>query len=521
MKVNDGINLEYSEKDKTEANSQEAQELSLHGLFNVPSIQTSLGDGYRVVYATPERTEIVTIRGNTRVDDCVFENHALSKLATERQMFSYTITSYPLSKADQLPGLSRNVKLEVAKVASKHNAQLVYVVAHKTGIHPLLVSVGGDCYRLDRGDLLSILNRVSDLAVGMLRKSALIFPHVPALTGGKKGEFGIIDENLNSIAHLFSDEAIYQLSSQILPVGINFLNEKKTTAFPEAKGMLRPDSLSPDVFTGARWREYTASWLGSGIDPWSITCLPNDANLSSSAIPTAFGVVATTATLCESLDHGCLQNQKLLIEGFGGVGYNVTKILLNDYHVTPDSITIVDPRPEACKEAADLGVNFLLGEGNEVYTSIADEHYDVWLNCGLGDQVGISQVESLLACGVKVFAGGANNLFRVSELEEVLKAISDQKAMAFPDFATSGGGWTMAVLGQVAKVVPGSLGETDPFQIISKRNTQLVKETIQRYRPGMDGWKVAEDVMNVTINRVLNQHQNLILSDFDPNNWNF
>ena len=195
-----------------------------HGWLSVEGLNYLANVPY-IIYADKAGVQFYEISG--KIASPFIEYHPLPEFIRANKMYSYHILSYPLQAAITNLKFSRQVMDEINYFLHKYPyAFAVYVVGHKTGGHKKLVSIGGDCYRPDRGNLLSMLTRTRDLSIGMLRKSSLIFPDIPALTGGKKGEFGIINTNHESISKQFSLDAIFQLSAWIMPMGIQFLNRK-------------------------------------------------------------------------------------------------------------------------------------------------------------------------------------------------------------------------------------------------------------------------------------------------------
>lgn len=195
-----------------------------HGWLTAEGFYHEAGNAY-IICATQTGIRFHSITHHP--ETAIIQEHPLVDFIRENKMYSYNIVCYPVQTAVRLFQLTCPITQEIDNFLQQHpEAMAVYVVAHKTGGHELLVSIGGDCYRPDRGNLLSMLTRTRDLATGMLRKSSLIFPDIPALTGGKKGEFGIINTNHESISKQLSSDAIFQLSAWIMPMGIQFLNRK-------------------------------------------------------------------------------------------------------------------------------------------------------------------------------------------------------------------------------------------------------------------------------------------------------
>lgn len=490
-----------------------------------------------IVYATKDKVDFYkqtfeSIPGS-------LTDHKLSKFISENKVNSITIVCYPLqsflNRLDRTRMGGQEHAGAVIEFINRFNqihsdAWLVYVISHMTGGNPRLISVGGDCYRSERPDFRSMLVRTKDLAEGMLKKSSLIFTDIPALTGGKKGEFGIIDSNEKSISfkpnsaltpeeqnreiHL-ADDAIFEISKLIMPIGIRFLNE----VIKPNDAPIAPDSLSPDVFTGARWENYTDYWKGNSVDHRYMTCDNFEAGMNS-AIPTAYGVVAAVKALSDGiLNKSDFASKHFLMEGFGGVGENAVKFFINEHKVPAANITVIDPDGEKCAKAKTYGINVINSFANPFYDTlnVSESTYDIWVNNGVGDTVGINEVKNLLKTGVKIFAGGANNLFLVEELSDICKLIAEQKASAFPDWACSAGGWTYAVLQQIKKA--DSNFKSDANQIIAARNVKTVNEALRDYTPGQDLWAIAESQAKSKIEFALSHHATLTDDDFDIKKW--
>ena len=117
---------------------------------------------------------------------------------------------------------------EVADLYFKQSreAYVVYIVTHVNWkpLEELMVSIGGDCHRIDQQDLAQALERTRQLSSAMIRKAVAIFPDIPALHGGKKGEWIILDVSGRRIDGI-SEETIALLGAMVIPKGIIFLNQ--------------------------------------------------------------------------------------------------------------------------------------------------------------------------------------------------------------------------------------------------------------------------------------------------------
>lgn len=285
------------------------------------------------------------------------------------------------------------------------------------------------------------------------------------------------------------------------------------------RSSLKPNSLSPDVFTGSRWPDFINFWLEHGVDPNDITCIPSKENTLSSSVPTAVGVIATTVALSNRLLSGTFASKRFLMEGHGGVGSNALHLLIDEHKVPAGNITVIDPNEEACLKAELTGVNAVCMDANKYYHLHLNStnRFDIWLNNGVGDTVGMQEVIYLLNAGVKIFVGGANNLFLVADLEILLDLIARNKAFAFPDFACSGGGWTMAVLEQIRKAT-GKLS-VNSLDVIRDRNVKMVHDALEGFIAGGNLWQTVAAQAEVKIQKALQQHYKLTDADFEIKNW--
>ena len=422
---------------------------------------------------------------------------------------------------------------------------------------PLTVNIGGDCYRTGRQikDLAAILDRTKALAEAMLQKAVMIFPDIPALHGGKKGEWIILNRDGEKIDGL-SEEAIIALGSAVIPKGIGFLNRYKELqaqqagicdVFPE-KNFIRPDSGSPDVLSGVYWRgerrdkyiNMCDAWSKRGKDMAMFTCLPPNlgGTLDSSARPTGYGVATTTAELARRFfgrQGRELQDLRFLLEAAGGVGRNTVESLINRYGVPPGNITVFDRNEDAATHVREkYQVRTVTLRSSDFYetrlpSDVEDgKRYDVWINNGEGDNTRPEHVQSLLDAGVRVFTGGANNFLQVSTEEQSLKRIFEAGGWTWPDPATSGGGWTLAVIGIMARC-QGLSASTAKMReqildTIESRNGQLVADVVDALPDDVDGARIWEQVEKVIADRVqktlaLELSPEEIHAGADTSNW--
>ncbi len=408
---------------------------------------------------------------------------------------------------------------------------VVYVITHynpaQKPLGPLTINIGGDCYRTGRAikDLESILLRTRDLAEAMLKKAVMIFPDIPALHGGKKGEWIILDRQGRKIDGL-SEEAVIALGSAIIPKGIGFLNRYKELqakeqgicpAFPP-QGYIKPDSGSPDVLSGVYWRgeqpnkyiNMCDAWDKRGEEMKQYTCLPPKlgGTRDSSARPTGYGVATTTHELARRYfgSRGRKPAElRFLLEAAGGVGQNTVEALIERHGIPAGNITVFDRSEEACTLVNEkFGVKTITLRHTDFYERRLlrdlrrDIRYDVWINNGEGDNTQPIHVENLIKAGVKVFTGGANNYLKVETQDKSRALIFEAGGWAWPDPATSGGGWTLAVLDIMTRC-QGERSDSDGtrqriLDIITTRNSKLVADVLDSLPADATGAAIWEKV---------------------------
>jgi hypothetical protein len=385
---------------------------------------------------------------------------------------------------------------------------VVYAVTHfnHRPLEELTVFVGGDCYRTgsEIKDLESVLSRIKHLAKAMIRKAVLVFPDIPALHGGKKGEWIIVDRAGKKIDSI-SEQAIVALGTLIIPLGIEFINRYKEQrakekgiyeSFP-VRNFMRPDTASPDVLSGKNWPTMCHVWARRGLALSFVTCLQKDLGgpIVSSAVPTGYGVVATAVKL---LDYRFAQRDRktirFLLESLGGVGQATVEALIETKGISPGQITAFDKSAEACKIVNDkYGLDAKTVSRDDFYQGLkSGQNYDVWVNNGEGDNTRPEDVQKLLDCGVKLFCGGANNFLKVTDHEgntdDVLRRqslgnIFDAGAWAWPDEAASGGGWTLAVIDVLTRAKGEQSSTPEAAQqmldIIISTNEKLVDDVVR------------------------------------------
>lgn len=414
-----------------------------------------------------------------------------------------------------------------ALLAHLQKVYVAYAVTHFNykPMDELTVFIGGDCYRTgaEIKDLETVLSRTKDLARAMIRKAVMIFPDIPTLHGGKKGEWIILDRDGRKIEGL-SEEAIVALGTLIIPKGIKFLNdykEKKARearifdSFPE-RNLIRPDTASPDVLSGPNWYAMCQVWAKRDLDLSYVTCLPE--NLSGprvpSSYPTGYGAVATANKLIQYYfaDRN-LTGIRFLLEALGGVGQATVEGLLGKGY-KPENITAFDKSAEVCKQVADkYGINTLTMTNDEFYRRLdSTQQHDIWINNGEGDNTLPEHVEKLLNSGVRIFCGAANNFLQQARKKESLEKIFEAGAWAWPDEAASGGGWTLAVI----DVLTRSKGEKSNsrevrnqiLETIVSRNERLVDEVVggltrDGNATGESIWRKVAQIINERVDSTL------------------
>ena len=443
----------------------------------------------------------------------------------------------------------------------QRDVYVVYVITHynprQKPFGPLTVNIGGDCHRTGNAikDLRSILSRTRDLAEAMLKKAVMIFPDLPALHGGKKGEWIILDRRGRKIDGV-SEEAIIALGSSIIPKGIRFLNRHKEQQairegiyqrFPSLN-YIQPDSGSPDVLSGVYWRgerkdkyiNMCDAWHRRQVDLSQFTCLPANlgGTLDSSARPTGYGVATTTVELARRYFEPrgrALHELNFLLEAAGGVGRNTVESLVKRYGVPPENITVFDREEAAARMVGEkFLVNAITLPQSDFYgVRLPEEvrngkHYDVWVNNGEGDNTKPNYVQSLLQAGVRLFTGGANNYLEVRSEEKSRARIFDADGWAWPDPATSGGGWTLAVIGILTRC-QGRKANTQKIrdltlEIITSRNARLVGAVLDALPTdisGSDLWSKVNEVIHERVTKTLgaNPTPGEILEGADTTRW--
>jgi hypothetical protein len=469
---------------------------------------------------------------------------SLSDLRRQEDVYSITTTVMRLTPSvirdatDKFDHRERIASELQALLDREEQVYVVYVVTHfnHKPAEEMTVFIGGDCYRTgpEIKDLESVLTRTKNLAQAMIRKAVLVFPDIPTLHGGKKGEWIILDRSGSKIKGI-SDEAIIALGTLLIPTGIRFLNRYKEKraiekgiygSFP-AQNSIRPDTASPDVLSGPNWKTMCDVWAKRGVDLSFVTCLPSHLNgpIVPSAHPTGYGVVATALKLVDHrLGGTARRNARFLLEALGGVGRATIEALIHEKGISPDQITAFDKSPEACKLVSDqFGVKTTAMPSSSFYEALDPDkqQFDVWINNGEGDNTRPEHIQKLIDCGVRVFCGAANNFLKLTDDEshshdhlkrESLQKIFDAGGWAWPDEAASGGGWTLAVVDVLTRA-KGEASSTEAakrqiLETIIARNEMLVDAVVGEVTAGgkVDGeavWHSVEQIINERVQATL------------------
>ena len=514
-----------------------------------------------------EKVLITTSLNPQDLHETTGEFNALRERRKREKVYSITMTILKLDNSliqeatSHLENRFRIISELDTLLRYEKDVTVVYVITHynpqQRPLGPLTVNIGGDCYRTGRSikDLESILHRTKDLAAAMLRKAVMIFPDIPALHGGKKGEWIILDRKGHKISGL-SQEAIIALGSAIIPIGIGFLNRykelqaQKLGIFPEfpARNTIRPDSGSPDVLSGIYWRGEQPNKYINMCDAWSkrkvemsqYTCLPPKlgGTLDSSARPTGYGVATTVYELAEryfSRRGKKASELHFLLEAAGGVGQNTVEALIERHDIPAENITVFDRSEEVCALVQEkFGAKAITLRHTDFYERRLlrdlrqNIRYDVWVNNGEGDNSKPLHIENLIKAGVKIFAGGANNFLEVKTQTESRKRIFAADGWAWPDPATSGGGWTLAVIDIMTRC-QGKRANRDEtrrqiLDIITSRNRQLVADVLDNLPADATGemiWKSVDQLIESRVEQTLalelEPHE--ILEHADSSRW--
>ncbi|MDP2692487.1 MAG: hypothetical protein Q8O88_02490 [bacterium] len=490
---------------------------------------------------------IYSLSGDLLKKESFEELRPLQKFQQEHHIFRYLIvvekiTPTLINSATQGMKKSQQAIIELNTLLEQYpDASVCYAVSHASRgpLGSLTVKIGGDCYRNDQENLSQVINRITQLSIGMEQKSNGVFPDMPALHGGKKGEWLFVSREGNHIGR-YNDEAKKAAGSYILPKGISFLNDYliRLAGFDvKPDNILWPDSISPDVFSGEHWAELTELWQKRGVDLLQVTCLP--AALGGvkhpSSNPTALGVATTTFLAIDKIfPKQELSVTKIIIEAAGGVTsylleYLDDKLAGKGLH----NITVFDINENKIKRISEKfpEITAVVSDHNTFYSSINGESYDVWINNGVGNNTTPAHIEQLLHAGVRFFTGGANNSLEEKSEHESLILIENAGAYYMKDQFVSGGGWVLALIDIIERTVGQHKNASDEltfskickniiranseifsqaFEVAAKTNTplhQVVRNEIDRRvaesRKTIIAKEMAHEIAANTIREVL------------------
>ncbi len=140
---------------------------------------------------------------------------------------------------------------------------------------------------------------------------------------------------------------------------------------------------------------------------------------------TGYGVFKALSAAWQFQSGGkSLENVRIAIQGFGGVGYHLAQYL----DAAGAQIIVADLNPQALEKATKLG-----------YTTVStldiiSQEVDVLAPCALG---GVINEESLPKIRAKMICGGANNQLKK---ESLISALEEKGILFIPDFISSAGG---------------------------------------------------------------------------------
>ena len=395
------------------------------------------------------------------------------------------------------------------------------------------VAVGGDCLR-DELTIPDVFGRAKLLAGAMIRKAQTCFPTMPGLHGGKKGELLITDETGQGKVFKADKSAANDPTGRVLPhsmamalsvpamaLGIQFANMWRASHVTEWGGVLpsgaiAPESLSPDVTTGAHWKQMCRMWQQMELDPRMVTCHPAEMGgfETPSAEPTGLGVATAAISALKSLGRGTgrhISEMRVMIEAAGGVTRGTIPHLL-DAGVDPRNILVFDLAQGALDAVGALrgAHNFSAitrvrmsndkaygSEKKEKEGSAISGQFDLLIVNGQGNEIRRDNIAGLSRLGVKVMLGGANNIVRADQTSRIAETLHSLGIDLFPDDAISGGGWTMAVIGQLAgsaDIACADLGEPVSRVVKGTVGSLVEQAYVERSRNGGKMWDIVREV---------------------------
>ena len=140
---------------------------------------------------------------------------------------------------------------------------------------------------------------------------------------------------------------------------------------------------------------------------------------------TGYGVFRALSAAWQFYTKGrSLENVRVAIQGFGGVGFHLAQFL----DAAGAQITVADLSSKAQEKAKELGYNVVST------FDILSQEVDILAPCALG---GILNEESIPKISAKVICGGANNQLKH---EDLILELEKKDILFVPDFISSAGG---------------------------------------------------------------------------------
>lgn len=140
---------------------------------------------------------------------------------------------------------------------------------------------------------------------------------------------------------------------------------------------------------------------------------------------TGYGVFKALSAAWQFYAKGkSLENVRVAIQGFGGVGYHLAQLL----DAAGAHITVADLDEKAMKKARELGYQTVST------LDLLSQEVDILAPCALG---GVINKESLPKIHAHIICGGANNQLKE---ESLIKPLEEKGILFIPDFISSAGG---------------------------------------------------------------------------------
>lgn len=437
---------------------------------------------------------------------------ALTQALRDLGAHSFTIATLPLSaeRTERAAGAFGLDERERAAAREYVGAIVTYALvrANVGPAGPATVAVGGDCIR-DEHSLAGVLDRAYKLAAAMERKAHAVTADLPGLVGGKKGEILFLRDGRALPVQEGRPDAIpprvaLALAAPAMVAGVTTANLLHAQA--GRLGPLAPESLSPDVLTGPNWPALCRAFVAHGLDRRMFTCKPPELGgfQFPSARPTGLGV-ATAALRGLAHLRTPLSEARFLVEAAGAVTHWTLPPLVRA-GARPENFVVFDRSKDAIARLAaveDLrGITGVALPNRDVYRGGLSGRFDVLIVNGLGDQIDDDDARGILALGVRVIVGGANNIFKVEAQEAVLALLQEAGVVAIPDYVVSGGGWTSAILAQLAEgagVGPETVLDRVDRIIEGAVRTLVDSALARRAEAGGSAWDILSDLVSARI----------------------